>query len=265
MNHSAGHTPFLWNSTAITRRATGFLLFLAFAVGLLLAAVPARAQTNLLANPIFSVPPIGRNVPSDWTFFAPPAATAKDYWVVNQGTAGDSNYVEPIAGTTDWWKQWNALGATNVAGIYQTVGTAPGSIYQADGWMVSAPSDVLGASSYAWLQVEFLDSNSNLLSLYKSALFTGSVGTAAYPNDWFFYQATNACDVTQPGIYRRSVFHHLRQDRRGQPVGGSAGNRLVRLPLLLLLPGIIRGRLVVFRRRGSGTNKRPGSAGDQRS
>ncbi|MGA3265760.1 MAG: hypothetical protein ABSE16_02945 [Verrucomicrobiota bacterium] len=175
-------------------------LFLALAAGLVLATLPAQAQTTntLLVNPIFQASS-GNSVPPGWTYFAPPTATAKNYWVVNQATANDGGLVQPISGTTNWWKQWNELYSTtvsNVAGIYQTFSSSPGSIYQADGWLITSPDDTLGSDCYAWIQVEFLNSNSNLLALYKSSLFNASVGTASGAN-WFLYQVTNACDLTQ--------------------------------------------------------------------
>lgn len=95
------------------------------------------------------------------------------------------------------WKEWWATGIpTNVAGIYQTLGCAPGSIFQASGWLASKSCDGggLGSGDFTWIQVEFLDVNTNILALYKSALFSASVGL----DTWFQYQVTNACDLTQP-------------------------------------------------------------------
>ena len=93
------------------------------------------------------------------------------------------------------WKQWNPITSTNnVAGIYQTLGCAPGSIFQASGWLATKSCDTLGLYDSTWIQVEFLDANTNLLALYKSENFSSTVGTDA----WFQYQVTNACDLTQP-------------------------------------------------------------------
>ena len=95
------------------------------------------------------------------------------------------------------YKEWWANGIpTNVAGIYQTFGSAPGSIYQASGWLGSKSCDGggLGSGDFTWIQVEFLDASTNVLALYKSALFSASVGL----DTWFQFQVTNACDLTQP-------------------------------------------------------------------
>ncbi|MGA9450033.1 MAG: hypothetical protein WBW41_01680, partial [Verrucomicrobiia bacterium] len=114
---------------------------LALAVSMALAAGPAQAQ-NLLVNPGFETPPDGQVVASGWTYFAPPTlgAGVQDYWVVNINTVGCSD-MPPHSGTY-FWKEWGALYAAaptnNVAGIYQTFGSAPGSIYQASGWFCTS-------------------------------------------------------------------------------------------------------------------------------
>ncbi len=103
----------------------------------------------------------------------------------------------PHSGTY-FWKEWGALYAAaptnNVAGIYQTFGSAPGSIYQASGWFCTSTCDKEGTDCTNWIQVEFLDANTNVLALYKSPDFSTSVGTET----WFQYQVTSACDLTQP-------------------------------------------------------------------
>jgi hypothetical protein len=163
------------------------------AAALALAAGPVQGQ-NLLLNPSFETNN-GNVVPTGWRYFAPPSNTAHDYWIVTS-TDGCSPYLAAHSGSL-LWKQWWANGIpTNVAGIYQTFGSAPGSIYQASGWLASKDCDGggLGSGDFTWIQVEFLDANTNLLALYKSALFSASVGL----DTWFQYQVTNACDLTQP-------------------------------------------------------------------
>ena len=170
---------------------------LALAVSMALAAGPAQAQ-NLLVNPGFETPPDGQVVATGWTYFAPPTlgAGVQDYWVVNINTVGCSD-MPPHSGTY-FWKEWGALYAAaptnNVAGIYQTFGSAPGSIYQASGWFCTSTCDKEGPDCTNWIQVEFLDANTNVLALYKSPDFSTSVGTET----WFQYQVTSACDLTQP-------------------------------------------------------------------
>src|SRR6266446_9642005 len=102
---------------------------LALAVVSILAATQAHADTNLLVNPGFETPPSGQTVAAGWTYFAPPTlgSSVHDYWVANQ-TSGNGM---PAHSDTFFWKQWTAqYGPTNnVAGVYQTFSSAPGSIY----------------------------------------------------------------------------------------------------------------------------------------
>ena len=172
------------------------LLALTLAVSVSLAEVPVRAG-NLLANPGFESPPSGQVVPAGWTYFATPVpgAGVMDYWVVGPMDFGVSAHSGSY-----FWKQWNALYSTplsnNVAGIYQTFTSAPGNIYQANGWLCTSSQDGggLGAGCVAWIQVEFLDANTNVLALYKSPNFSASAGR----NTWLQYSVTNACDLASP-------------------------------------------------------------------
>jgi hypothetical protein len=190
----------LQNSNETAKSPLYGLSLLAITVALVLASVSAKAQTitnTLLVNPSFEQNN-GNAVPTGWTYFAPPGDVRKDYWIVNPSSANDQMAVTSAQSGTYWWKQWNALYSStvsNVAGIYQTVGASPGSIYQANGWMTSSSGDLLPSTNdYSWIQVEFLDANSNLLALYKSAPYNISVGNTT----WFPFVVSNACDITQP-------------------------------------------------------------------
>src|SRR5437016_5718552 len=169
-----------------------WLLALAAIAGLSIG--PARAS-NLLVNPSFEQNS-GNSVPTGRTFFEPPTSSRHDYWIVDTNSV-NCNHFPPQSGTL-YWKQWNALYApaptNNVAGIYQTLRSSPGSAYLANGWMATCSGDQLGADGFTWLQVEFLNSSSNVIRLYKSDNFSASVGADA----WFQYQVTNACDLSQP-------------------------------------------------------------------
>jgi hypothetical protein len=181
------------NSDEKTKFTSLNLLLLAIAAGLMLAAGPAQAQ-NLLQNPGFEANS-GQNIPTGWTYFAPPSSTSKDYWIVATND-GCMNYLPAHSGSFNW-KQWWANGTpTNVSGIYQIFSSSHGSIYQASGWLASKSCDGggFGPGDFSWVQVEFLDANTNMIALYKSALYSASVGYDA----WFQFQVTNACDLTQP-------------------------------------------------------------------
>jgi hypothetical protein len=165
---------------------------LAIAAALVLAAGPAHAL-NILVNPGFESLPTGHNSVTNpatgWTYFSPPPPPNYfgDFWVDD---------AVPAHSGTFYWKEWGALysGTNNVAGIYQTSSSTPGSTYQASGWFYTSAGDLLGADCTTWVQVEFLDTSSNILALYKSSSFSASVGSGG----WFQYQVTNSCDLTQP-------------------------------------------------------------------
>ncbi|MCC6820182.1 MAG: hypothetical protein IT579_05565 [Verrucomicrobia subdivision 3 bacterium] len=158
---------------------------LALAAFLMLAASPAHAS-NLLVNPGFESSS-GRVVPVGWTRFAPTNAQSPgNYWVeapAHSGTVG--------------WKQWGAAyaaGQTNVAGLSQSLSSAPGSIYQASGWMYTKSGDTLGTDCMTWVEVSFLGAGSQLLALYKSDNFTAAAGT----DTWLQYPVTRVCDISAP-------------------------------------------------------------------
>jgi hypothetical protein len=179
------------NSTPLTIRAR---CLLALAAGLLLAAIPARA-VNILVNPGFETPPYGHSTnlvypATGWTYFSPPepAGYFGDFWVEGVVTPHSGSY---------YWKQWFGLSSratNNVSGIYQTYSCSPGSTFDADGGLYLDSGDT-PVGSYMWLQVEFIDSSSNLLAIYKSANFYAS---NAVKDVWTHFQATNVCDLTQP-------------------------------------------------------------------
>lgn len=188
---STASFPFLWNQkgriTSLNR------LPWAFAIGFMLAANPSDAQ-NLLVNPSFETDGYNHIVPTGWSRFAPPtAASFGDYWNEVSGNLNGTT-VTAHSGSC-FWKEWGACynGTNNVAGIYQSFSSAPGSTYQASGWCFNNSGDALGADCYTWVQVEFLNSSGNLLAVYKSA----SNNLAAGANTWIQYVVTNACDVTQ--------------------------------------------------------------------
>ena len=194
---STGSFQFTQNSNEKSKSTSLNLPLMALAAALVLGVSPAPAQ-NLLLNPGFEVPPSGQNIPTDWTYFAPPtlSPSTHDYWIVTSNSVGCSKM--PANSGNYYWKEWGALyGAAplnNVAGLTQTFGSAPGAIYQASGWLATSFCDQLGPDCTNWIQVEFLGASSNVLALYKSADFSASVGTGT----WFQYQVTNVCDLTQP-------------------------------------------------------------------
>jgi hypothetical protein len=195
MNSSADSLRVFRNPNERSKLTTSTFAFVTLAAGLVLAASPAQA-VNLLVNPGFETAPYGQVVAADWTYFAPPTlgTNVHDYWV--------DNAVSSHSGTFHW-KEWGALYAApptnNVAGIYRTFSSAPGSTYQASGWFYTSSTangghDLLGPDCVTWIEVAFLGTSTNVLALYKSPDFSASVGSDA----WFPYSVTNVCDLSQP-------------------------------------------------------------------
>jgi hypothetical protein len=167
---------------------------LAFAA-LALYVSPVQAG-NILLNTNFSENS-GQNIPTGWTYFKPPTVpkSTKDYWIGGAPTPG---FAATALSGTQYWKEWGAgyfaAPLNNVAGIYQTFSSSPGSVYQASGWFYTSSSDLLGADCFLWMDVSFLDASSNLLALYTSADYSASVG----PDTWTQFEVTNACDLSSP-------------------------------------------------------------------
>jgi hypothetical protein len=197
MNPLLQSYPFSRNSNRTTTLKAANSALLTLVVAVALAASPAQAA-NLLANPSFENNS-GHTIPVSWTRFEPPTAqhspppnTNGNYYV--------EALVPPQSGSL-YFKEWGACynGTNNAAGIYQDVSSAPGSTYQASGWLYDSSTlngghEVMGPDCRVWIEVSFLGASSNLLALYKSDNFAASMGT----DDWFQYQVTNACDISSP-------------------------------------------------------------------
>lgn len=157
------------------------------ACAVLLAPVPVTAA-NLLVNPGFEQNS-GHVLPVAWTRYAPPTAQPfGNYWI--------EDAVPPRSGAL-YWKQWGAVydaAVSNVAGLYQDFGSAPGSIYEAGGWFYTKSNDVLGPNCRTWIEVAFLGAGGQLLALYKSDDFTAEAGMG----EWLWYPVDKVCDVSTP-------------------------------------------------------------------
>jgi hypothetical protein len=137
MNSLAGSFQFSQNLNERTKFTSLNFPLLALAAVLVLATGPAQAQTNLLLNPGFEANS-GQNIPTGWTYFTPPFPTAQNYWIVTS-TDGCAPPLSTHSGSL-LWKEWFPIPGANtntVAGIYQTLGSAPGSIYTASGWLAT--------------------------------------------------------------------------------------------------------------------------------
>lgn len=190
------YTPMKTNHPAPASLATGYVALL-IAGALMLALTPVQTSAaNLLVNPGFEASSghvtytQGVQPAQGWTYFSPPppANYFGDYWVES---------ALPAHSGTLYYKEWGALynsGVSNVAGIYQEFGSAPGSVFQASGWFYTHAADVLGPDCFTWIQVEFLGATTNLVGLYKSDNFSSSTGI----DTWLEFPVTNVCDLSSP-------------------------------------------------------------------
>lgn len=185
INFVQSHIPLLKGAGSKIKPSRFVTLVVAAFVWLGTSLSPAG---NLLVNPGFENN-IGHVIPNGWAYFSPPTPP---------GYFGDY-YVEaavPPHGGSVYYKQWAALGVTNASGIQQEFGCAPGSTYQASGWMYSNSGDAggLGPDALVWMEVSFLNASSNLLALYKSTPYTSGMGL----DTWFGFSVTNACNPALP-------------------------------------------------------------------
>src|SRR5664279_4507473 len=117
------------NDGASSKTVNSALLALVAAV--VLAASPAQAA-NLLVNPSFENNS-GHVIPVNWTRFAPPTAQGASQSTGNYWIEGNV----PRQSGSLYFIEWGACynGTNNAAGIYQDFSSAPGSTYQASGWL----------------------------------------------------------------------------------------------------------------------------------
>lgn len=153
---------------------------------LLLAATCCSGwAANILVNPGFEANS-GQTIPTGWTRLTPTNAQPGAHYAIEA----------PAHSGAYGWKQWNAsyvANATNVAALGQEFGSAPGSIYQASGWMYSKSGDWIQAGNAVWLEVAFLGSSGNLVALFKSPEFTRDAGN----DTWMLYTVNQSCDLSR--------------------------------------------------------------------
>jgi len=170
------------NPDGHARRLVSALIGLAIAVGGLLPNASANAG-NVLSNPGFEADPAGQTQTIvNWTWYGGNA-----YNETGAPAHGGTNYLKVYG-------QFNS--ATNYSGAYQDNSSAAGAIYSADGWAYSLSSDGGGihGEDLIWLQVTFRDALNNVLSLYRSAIVSGT-NIASYGglNNWLHLPITNIC------------------------------------------------------------------------
>jgi len=137
-----------------------------------LTVVPSSESANYLSNPGFEA----------GTSFAP-------YWSSYNGAAISSAYVHD--GT--YAGQAYSAGANSYNGFFQDVRTdeihtvGPGSVFVADGCVLTPSANQIAADNTAWIEVHFHDANNNMIGLYKSAV----VDSSFTPDTWVNLPVTN--------------------------------------------------------------------------
>ena len=156
----------------------------------LLLCAPAIQAANVLANPGME-----SGLGSGWTCYG---RTGQEGWYsyalasAPDPTVTGNNSFKVYAG-------WN--GDPNFNGTYQDVACLPTSVFTADGWFRTKAGDkitgtygagaVPDSGNICWIEVTFHDAASNVLALYKSAVFD----EAWAADTWFSMPVTNQCDV----------------------------------------------------------------------
>lgn len=73
-------------------------------------------------------------------------------------------------------------GGTNDSGVYQDVSAEPDDSFSAGGWLFTPANDKIAGANSSWVQVSFLDSGGNILSLHRSALMTSASTAGTWQN-----------------------------------------------------------------------------------
>ncbi|WP_411844619.1 family 16 glycosylhydrolase [Roseibacillus persicicus] len=146
---------------------------------------------NRLANPGFETGSLSSWVPYDGAGANDPGAfvesTNSTYY--NGGNGGDhvltrsGTYVAKVFG--------DFIGAENFNGIYQDVAANPDSLWNARGFALTHPQDLMSGTNTAWLEVSFRDDSDAVLSLHRSEIQTS---TNVTPGTWMELEVNKTLD-----------------------------------------------------------------------
>ena len=109
----------------------------------------------------------------------------------------------------NYYKVWGAFsGSANYQAVFQDNSSLPTSTYQADAWLKTSTNNAQGNSDimwsgddadYAWVEVSFRDASDNILALYKSDIFSDTLGSVPYmAGPWIDFPVTNICSTNPP-------------------------------------------------------------------
>lgn len=126
--------------------------------------------SNILVNPSFEQNGVG------WILVHPEGAGGNVFETQN-----------PVEDGSKVYKCWGTGVATNIQSIVQSRPAAPGYSYTAGGFARNGNSgDIISAPSQFWLQVDFLDASSNVLTSYESQRLDYTADTYSWTQ----------CDIT---------------------------------------------------------------------
>jgi len=125
---------------------------------------PIANASNVLSNPSFEQGGVG------WTLVHPQGAGGNVF--EGQNPVEDGSLV---------YKCWGTGVASNIQSAVQSQPTAPGYAYTANGYARNGNGgDTISAPSQFWLQVDFLDASSNILTSYESARLDSTADTFSW-------------------------------------------------------------------------------------
>lgn len=147
--------------------------------------VYTRAQdpgSNVLANTGFETGELGA-----WIGFSPGGANEDGGYVesdantyYNGGEAG-GDPVDPRSGSYVGKVFGDFSGGSNDNGFYQELSADEGSVWEAHGWAMTHPQDLMADDNEVWIDVSFLSQSDEVLSLYRSQVLGGD---SLIPSQW---------------------------------------------------------------------------------
>ncbi len=189
------------NPSGMIKRRTGFLASaitgISLAAMVMLSGGVTRAATNVLANPGFETGSV-----SGWNPYGSAFVESTNNTYFNGGNPVGASNVLTHSGTFAFktFGSFNGV-PNNTNGVYQDALTGPGSVWSATGFALSHVQDFIGGENLAWLQVAFVDSSNNVLTMYRSIFIDPTVT----PSIWNQLDVTNQVDPTSIGTVLNTV------------------------------------------------------------
>lgn len=199
----------------------------ALGAALALGAGSASAYTisNYLANPGFESGTNSWHIVQPWVWNGPSYAVQNTNQLVN----GSPTVHVTVHGGTNAIKLWGYYQSYRIAsGAQQQFAAAPGSTWSADGYVSTQTPDNItanaNASASSYIQVQFMDAHSNILSSFTSPVLDNTSPTST----WMFRQvadtggSTNLVAPDGTALVRLALLFDQPAPASGVYAGGSA-------------------------------------------